>query len=295
MPLPPPELAPARQKFLELIADIRPELHRYCARITGSVISGEDIVQDVIAKVFYEISMANELPPLRPLLFRVAHNAAIDFLRKYEQKHVEPVAEIPEDQLIDDADPMVLRAALASFLVLPIRQRSAVILKDVLGLTAQEIADATGTTVPAVKAALVRGRAALRAELSKGSVDAPVQVRTEELAQLHRYVALFNARDWDGVRGLLADECRLDLVSQAARRGKAVGQYFGRYALETELRFVAGALEGRPAIAVYRAAPTPEYFMLLEWEAGRVTAIRDFKYVPYIGNSAQFVAYEISR
>jgi RNA polymerase sigma-70 factor (ECF subfamily) len=287
----PAELAPARQKFLELIADIRPELHRYCARITGSVISGEDIVQDVIAKVFYEISMANELPPLRPLMFRVAHNAAIDFLRRYEQKHVELVAEIPEDQMVDDADPMVLRAALSSFMALPIRQRSAVILKDVLGLTAQEIADATDTTVPGVKAALVRGRAALRAEAGEAGSAEPTRLPVAELAQLRRYVSLFNARDWDGVRGLLSDECRLDLVSQAARQGKAVGQYFARYEAETGLRLVAGTLEGRAAIAVHRAPdPAPAYFMLLQWEGDRVTSIRDFRYVPYIAASARFIA-----
>lgn len=288
----PPELGSARLKFLDLIASVRPELHRYCARITGSVISGEDIVQEAIAKVFYELSMANELPPLRPLLFRVAHNAAIDFLRRYDQRHVELVADVPEEQWVDEADPLLLRAALSSFLVLPIRQRSAVILKDVIGLSTQEIADATATTVPAVKAALVRGRAALRAEARRADAPPQNQVGPEELAQLHRYVALFNARDWEGVRGLLAEECRLDLVSQATRQGRAVGQYFGRYATDSGLHLVAGELEGRGAIAVYRqqGAPQPEYFMLLDWAGGRVTSIRDFRFAPYVAEGARFVA-----
>jgi len=73
-------LAQAREEFLGLVNDVRPELHRYCARLTGSVIEGEDIVQDTLAKAFYAMSMAADIPPLRPWLFRIAHNAALDFL-----------------------------------------------------------------------------------------------------------------------------------------------------------------------------------------------------------------------
>src|SRR5256885_3231327 len=91
---PPPEMAQARAKFLELVAELRPELHRYCARLTGSIIDGEDVVQDTLAKAYYAISMATELPPLRPLLFRIAHNTALDLLRRYERRHVDLVADI---------------------------------------------------------------------------------------------------------------------------------------------------------------------------------------------------------
>ena len=146
---PPPELGQARARFLELVAEIRPELHRYCARLTGSVIEGEDIVQDTLAKAYYAISMAHEMPPLRPFLFRIAHNTAMDVLRRYERKHVELVAEIPDDITVDERpDPEVMRAALATFLELPIAQRSAVILKDVLGCSLEEIVESTGASLP---------------------------------------------------------------------------------------------------------------------------------------------------
>ena len=62
----PASLVDAREQFLGLVADVRPELHRYCARLTGSVIEGEDIVQDALAKAFYALSMMPEVPPLRP-------------------------------------------------------------------------------------------------------------------------------------------------------------------------------------------------------------------------------------
>jgi RNA polymerase sigma factor (sigma-70 family) len=288
----PPGLAQGRQQFLELVADIRPELHRYCARITGSVIDGEDVVQEVLAKAFYQLSMSVELPPLKPWLFRAAHNAAVDFCRRYDRANVDSLTEVPDDRVgSQDANPETVRAALSSFLVLPVRQRSAVILKDVLGLSLEEIAEAMESTVPAVKAALVRGRGQLRARAAAAS-EQPLEPGAfkEEMARLNRYAMLFNAKDWDGLRGVLTDEARLDLVSQASRTGKQVGQYFGRYAQETDLRLVPGLLEGRPALAMHApaASPQPRSFILLEWRGDKVALIRDFKYVPYISHGAVF-------
>ena len=145
-----------------MVDGVRPELHRYCARLTGSVIEGEDIVQDTLAKAFYALSLSPDVPPLRPWLFRIAHNAAIDFLKSHGRKYTEAHAEIEEIAGFEDKpDPAVVRAALARFLSLPVTQRSAVILKDVLGHSLEETAETMGTTVMAVKAALVRGRGKL--------------------------------------------------------------------------------------------------------------------------------------
>jgi RNA polymerase sigma-70 factor, ECF subfamily len=82
-------------------------------------------------------------------------------------------------------------------------------LKDVLGHSLVETAEAMGTTVMAVKAALVRGRRTLLEQESK-STDRAAAQRDE----LDRYATFFNARDWDGLRSLVGDECRLDLVSR---------------------------------------------------------------------------------
>ncbi|HTA21726.1 MAG TPA: sigma-70 family RNA polymerase sigma factor [Polyangia bacterium] len=296
-PSPPPELGQARARFMDLVAEIRPELHRYCARLTGSIVDGEDVVQDTLAKAYYAISMVAEMPPLRPFLFRIAHNTALDVLRRYERRHVELVAEVPEPSdaaLVEERpDPDIVRAALATFLELPVAQRSAVILKDVLGCSLEEIVESTGASLPAVKAALHRGRASLRARAgSIGSVrdvtDGP------DRALLGRYATLFNARDWDGLRAFLAEDCRLDLVSRHERRGPAVGEYFSRYADLRDFRVEPGVLDdatvgGRPALAVYmpRASAQPSYFVLLEWRDARVALIRDFRYVPYIADEVR--------
>lgn len=281
------ELARTRERFLELVAELRPELHRYCSRLTGSVIEGEDVVQDTLAKAFYALGSSREPPPLRPLLFRIAHNTAMDALRRYEHRHVEPVAEVPEGVgAAERLDPEIVSAALAEFLRLPVAQRSAVILKDVLGCTLEEISDATGASVEATKAALFRGRTALRARSSDAAPVEPERASPAERALLHRYAELFNRRDWDALRALLADDCRLDLVSRAERRGKGVGEYFARYADLRDLRLVPGTLEGRPVLGMYtpRHASEPSNFVFLAWRGEQLSLIRDFRYVPYVAD-----------
>lgn len=279
-----PAFAQAREQFLGIVEALRPQLHRYCARLTGSVIEGEDIVQDTLAKALYALSLQPEMPELRPWLFRIAHNQAMDFLKSHGRKHTE-VRESFDDLIgyEDKPEPAVVRAALAQFLSLPLGQRSAVILKDVLDYSLEETAEIMGTTVMSVKAALVRGRARLiQTQAEPSETDAPA------LEALNRYASLFNARDWDGVRALVADDCRLDLVSKSQRRGKAVGMYFGRYEKEdVSLRPIR--LEGQLALAAHVAgAAEPSYFILLHWQEGRVQSIRDFRYVPYIAAEASF-------
>jgi RNA polymerase sigma-70 factor (ECF subfamily) len=299
----PGTLAQAREEFLGLVDAVRPELHRYCARLTGSVIEGEDVVQDTLAKAFYALSLSPEVPPLRPWLFRIAHNQALDHLKSHGRSRTEVRDDLDEIADVDPTpDPLVVRAALTRFLALPVSQRSAVILKDVLGCSLEETAETMGTTITAVKALLVRGRAKLRdRESAGGAGGAGAEEGTDANAtqpkatpqppnareQLDRYAALFNARDWDGVRALVADDCRLDLVSKSQRRGKAVGAYFGRYENEdVTLRVVE--LEGRAALAAHVAgAASPAYFILLEWSADRVAAIRDYRYVKYIADDAE--------
>src|SRR5258706_961664 len=115
----------ARRRFLALVADVRPDLHRYCARMTGSVASGEDVVQDVLARAYYELSQSKALPPLRPWLFRIAHNRSIDHLRHEAYRAAEPLdaandvadaAEREPDQVLEHRQAM--HAPLSCFLEL---------------------------------------------------------------------------------------------------------------------------------------------------------------------------------
>ena len=268
-----------------LLVELRPELHRYCARMTGSVFDGEDIVQEAITKAHVALGAMTEPPNLRPWLFRIAHNTAMDFLRRYERKNVDIVAEVPDraEARETSVDPVLVEAALGVFMALPASQRGALILKDVLGHSLEEVATTLGTTVSAVKATLSRARANIHPRV--------VPTAAGDIANLQRYVDLFNNRDWDGLRALLTEEAHLDLVSRTKRRA-AEAQYYFHYAeiMKTEtLRAEAGFADGIPAIAVFRAPSTaPAYFVLLEWQKDRVTLIRDFRYVPYIADGARF-------
>jgi RNA polymerase sigma-70 factor (ECF subfamily) len=70
--------------FLETITNLRPSLHRYCSRMTGSVLDGEDIVQEALFQAYRKLETFNDSRPLAPWLFRIAHNQCIDFLRRRE-------------------------------------------------------------------------------------------------------------------------------------------------------------------------------------------------------------------
>ena len=289
----------ARQRFLALVADVRPDLHRYCARMTGSVASGEDVVQEVLARAYYELSQSKALPPLRPWLFRIAHNRAIDHLRHEAYRAAEPmeaaneIADVPEhqpDHLLEHRQAMHL--ALVRFLELAPAQRACVILKDVLDHSLDDIADELGLSVPAVKAALHRGRTVLQ-RTTQGAPGRNAQVPSPALV---RYATLFNARDWDGVRALLADDVRLDLVSRRKIAGHVeVGVYFTNYERMTGWHLVPGLLDGREVIAVHEhSAPRPSYFIELQWRDDRIAQIKDLHHVRYVAAEARFVAASAS-
>ena len=293
------ELQEARQRFLALVTEVRPELHRYCARMTGSIADGEDVVQDTLARAYYELSELKELPPLRPWLFRIAHNRAIDYLRRYERRMSEPLdaaMELAADAALEPDSALArqdaVRTAISRFLELPPAQRSCVILKDVLEHSQEEISAMLELSIPAIKAALHRGRARLR-ELSAASEQTSIRASSPAIV---RYAELFNARDWDGVRAMLVDDVKLDLVTRWKSSGRhRVGTvYFTNYDASSDWHLVPGWLDGREILAVFRDSrdARPAYFIELAVVDGRIAAIHDFRYVPYIAREA---AIEVTR
>jgi RNA polymerase sigma-70 factor (ECF subfamily) len=275
-------------EFTGLLARLRPRLHRYCARMAGSALDGEDIVQEALAKAALHYDAAVVREPER-WLFRIAHNAALDFLRRraferslFTEADAQDIA-VPEAAADPHAAAEATAAALATFMHLPLAQRSAVILADVLEHALEEIAALLETSVPAVKAALHRGRTRLR-ELGRQAEPAAAALSAEhrELAQL--YAQRFNARDFDGLRALLAEEVRLQLAGRADLQGKAqVSAYFGNYAKVTGLRAVPASIEGRPGVWVHEdGAREPAYAIALEWRDARLVGIRDFRYARYV-------------
>jgi RNA polymerase sigma-70 factor, ECF subfamily len=279
-----------------LLVAMRPKLHRYCARMTGSVIDGEDVLQDALTKAVEAQASAGAIGNPEGWLFRIAHNTALDFLRRRNrQEALRSVEEV--DMIADRLDAVASRqiaaASLRTFMRLPVAQRSSVILTDVLGCSLQEICEVMDCSLPAAKAALYRGRTQLR-EIAEEPDDTPLQKLSDaDRERLGAYVAHFNARDFDAIRAMISDDVRLDLVSKTRLNGKAeVSRYFGNYAGVSDWHLVPGMVEGHPAILVFDPnAPGagPKYFMLLDWSAGKVAAIRDFRHAAYIINGAEYL------
>jgi RNA polymerase sigma-70 factor (ECF subfamily) len=285
--------------FVAFAAELRPELHRYCARLTGSVIDGEDVVQDAIAKGLAALDTVEAATPMRAWLFRIAHNRALDLLRSRALRAAEPIeaaAEIADPEAPDPQEALMrqdaVRAAISLFVELPPVQRSVIILKDVLDHSLEDIAELLDLTVNAVKAHLARGRARLKAINAQASARPAAPAPS---AAVQHYAALFNQRDWDGLRALLADDVRLNQATYAPRAGAAdVGRFFSIYEDSAPVRLVPAWLEGREVIAVFEVGSTqPDYFMWLEWRDGRIAFIHDYRHARYVVEGAEWDLAEV--
>jgi RNA polymerase sigma-70 factor (ECF subfamily) len=274
-----------RTRVEALLVELRPALHRYAARMVGSVLDGEDVVQDAIARAMAAIDRAPPEGDATAWSFRIAHNAAIDHLRARARRGGEQ--EIQEEDMVSDGDEAARRlaagAALAVFMQLPPLQRGTVILKDVLGYSNDEAADILDTTLAATKAALHRGRARLRS-----LADAPSTFRPADhgdVIRLQTYVDRFNARDFDAIRAMLADDVRFELVARMERGRAAFETYFTRYTEMTSWRLSVGVIEGRAAAIVHDPADPegpPTGLIVVDWADGRIVRLRDFYHARYV-------------
>jgi RNA polymerase sigma-70 factor (ECF subfamily) len=261
------------------------------------VIDGEDVVQDTFARALVALDEVQELPPMRAWLFRIAHNRALDLMRSRAIRAAEPIEAAHEVADLASEDPVeivmrreAVETAVSRFVELPAVQRSVVILKDVLDQSSEEIAALLDLTVNAVKAHLARGRARLKAINAQAPAQPAPRPPSPAVA---RYVSLFNGRDWDGLRSMLADDVRLVQSTYPLRAGAAnVGMFFGIYSRSAPVRLAPAWLDGREVIAVYdgpHQAVKPSYLMWLEWRDGRISFIRDYKYVRYVVDDAELI------
>lgn len=285
-------LAAARADFEKLMSEIRPELHRYCARMTGSVVDGEDIVQETLAKAFYLLAQTADIGNLRSWIFRIAHNKAVDFCRAYDRRFGAP---LDNDLDIADSSPPIesqqlTKMGLALFVKLTPAQRGAVILKDVLEYSLTEVAEILEISIASVKGALHRGRVSLRKLSSTARKSAPPLDRAEA-ALLDGYVRHFVARDFDRLREMLARDVRLDVVGVSQGKGaKQFDCYFSRYSEIDDWNARLGAVEGRQAILVFtrESFGKPSYFILIDWVNDEIASIRDYRHANYIMADAEF-------
>jgi len=262
----------------------------------GSVIDGEDVVQDALTRALAALQGLDETPALRPWLFRIAHNRALDLLRGRALRRTESIESAMDiaDEVVADPLETLMRqdavnTAVSRFAELPTTQRSVVILKDVLDEPLVEIAALLDLTVDAVKGHLARGRGRLREINAQASATPESRPASRTVT---RYVALFNQRNWDGLRALLADDVKLNQATHPLRTGRTdVGMFFSIYARSEGVWLVPAWLDDREVIAVFdhRTDPCPGYFMWLEWRDGRISHICDYRHARYVATDAELI------
>ncbi|HEX2713263.1 MAG TPA: RNA polymerase sigma factor [Candidatus Acidoferrales bacterium] len=278
--------------FLETITQLRPSLHRYCSRMTGSVMDGEDVVQEALFEAYRKLDKFDDSRPLKPWLFRIAHNRCIDFLRKRGVRvEAENAAMVPD--AVDAADPHVLglgRAVERLVVSLPPKERACVLLKDVFDYTLEEIAELVDSTVGGVKAALNRGRTKLAASPIPAKLSRSVDPELTRVLKL--YVDRFNRRDWDGVRELIRADARLTVADAFVGRLEDA-PYFRNYErFSMPWKLAMGEVDGEPVVIILQRGAdtwTPYSMVRLNVVGQHIDRIVDYAHCPWVISMADSV------
>jgi RNA polymerase sigma-70 factor (TIGR02960 family) len=300
--------------FRELVEPYRRELHVHCYRILGSIQDAEDALQETLLAAWRGLAGFEQRASIRTWLYSVATNRALNALRAAKRRpQVElplpPEAQLPEptrlaeplwlepypDVLIEgelggppgpearyETKEAISLAFVTALQLLPARQRAVLILRDVLGFRAAEVAQMLDSSVESVTSALKRARATLE---TRPRAEPPPQPDSPAERQLvGRLAAAWEANDVDAIVALLADDVRLSMPplpleyigrDDAARFYQIVATRPGRR------RIVQTRANGQPALAVYSRDPTGDVFratsLLVVTLAGqRIAAITRF-------------------
>src|SRR6195256_6307365 len=278
--------------FLETITQLRPSLHRYCSRMTGSVMDGEDLVQESLFQAYRKLDTFDDERPLAPWLFRIAHNRCIDFLRRRGVREEAEIVAMEPDVVMpaDPQGPDLGRAVEHLVLTLPPKERACVLLKDVFDYSLEEIAELVDSSVGGVKAALNRGRSKLAA--SPVPVASHREVSPELSRLLHLYVDRFNKRDWEGLRELIREDARLRVADRFAG---PIGEspYFGNYERQrVPWRLTVAEGDGELAVVVlrqHRDEWTPDSVARLEVIDQPIVRIVDYAHCAWVLSAATSV------
>ena len=272
-------LAGDKAQFELLVEPHVRELHVHCYRMLGSFHDAEDATQETLLRAWRHLHTFQGRAPLRAWLYRIATTSCLKMLQSRQRRRSAAGPEGPEmpylepypDRLLDDLphdgpDPAALaeqRESVAlAFVValqqLTARQRAVLVLREVLGWSAAEVAELLETSVPAVNSALQRARATLgQAPPTAGSSARSLPAQEQDV--LRRFMLAWQRRDLQGLAALLAEDAVLEMPPQSLRYlgREQVARFFGAVPADGRLdriRLVATRANGQPALAAYLSA-----------------------------------------
>ncbi len=215
---------PTWRAFLDDLVPFRPDLHRYCRRLTGDVWDAEDLVQDALLRVFGLMGKVDTaLGDPRAYLIRTATNLWIDQVRRQDVQQAALALEaereerrMSEPTLSGERSLEVRDAAQQLIGRLAPRERAALLLKDVFDLSLEDTALTLRTSVGAVKAALHRGRGRLK------EIDEDVVMGTASVSAdlLDRFMAALAARDMETLFAVVDENATAELVGGNIMEGR---------------------------------------------------------------------------
>lgn len=270
--------------FLETISALRPALHRYCSRMTGSVMDGEDVVQEALFEAYRKLDQFDQSRPLKPWLFRIAHNRCIDLLRhRGVRDEAELAVAVPESVAPSEPALGTGRAVERLVLTLPPKERACVLLKDVFDYSLEEIAELVDSTVGGAKAALNRARTKLAGSSLQVTTNRRVSPELKRVMQL--YVERFNRRDWDGVRELVSADARLNVAERFAGRFSEAPYFFNYDRWPWPWKLALGEVDHEPVVIVLRRGVdtwTPHSVIRFAVTGGSIDRIVDYIHCPWV-------------
>ena len=226
------------EAFRELTDPYRRELQLHCYRIVGSIQDAEDLLQETLLAAWRGLDQFEGRSTLRAWLYRIATNRCLNALRDSERRPLDARTDLPRptrigeplwlepypDALLDgiadlapgpearyETKEAVALAFVTGLQHLPPRQRAVLVLRDVLGFQADEVATMLESSTASVSSALQRARATIEARLPASRERAPLPRSTRERELLARFAEAFENGDIDGVVALLTDDALLTM------------------------------------------------------------------------------------
>jgi RNA polymerase sigma-70 factor (ECF subfamily) len=275
------------QAFALLIEPHRRALHLHCYRMLGSLHDADDALQETMLRAWQGSGRYEQRAKLGAWLHTIATNVCLTAIARRRARPAEVVEDLEHlqpypDRLLED---LVVRetvelAFITAIQLLPPKQRAVLILRDVLGWSAKETAEALEDSVAAVNSALQRARAGV--EGARRHIPAP---GGRERALVKRFMAAWDAVDVDGLVALLTKDALMTMPPERMRfaSARAIGDFFGSVPQDgrlDEIRLVPTSVNRQPALAAYSRGDDgkhrPYGLMVLQIEGDLISGIVGF-------------------